>query len=161
VKQLPSDINLKGGGGCLEIECRVNFSRLRGNVAKAQFGLDSMVMASMVPYMPKVTGTFINNTMARSAAVAGTGIVYAAAPPYGRFLYEGKGMVGSTTGSPYAQRGEKKVLVSQYSGKTMAKEFLTYNTSVNPEVQPHWFDVAKERRLAQWLKTVNKTVKSR
>lgn len=144
----------------LTIDCHINFGRIRKNIDKAQFGLDSMIMAAMVPYMPKVTGTFINNTLARSAAMAGTGIVYAAAPPMGRFLYEGKTMVSAITGSTYATRGEKKVLVSEYRGKTNAKENLTYNTIVNPEVQPHWFEVAKENHINAWVDGVKREMES-
>ncbi len=64
-------------------------------------------------HMPMQTGQFINVTKAMSAAVAGTGKVVAAAPPMGRFLYEGRTMVDEKTGSPWARKGARKVLVSQ------------------------------------------------
>ena len=108
-------------------------------------------MNDMVPYMPMITQTFINVTRGMSAALAGTGVVYAAAPPYGRFLYEGKTMVGEESGSPYARYGEKKVLVSQYGGKTMAKENLSYTTTFHPDVQAKWFDAAKKAYQKNWI----------
>ena len=45
------------------IELDVDLSRFEKQYSKAQFALDSMVMASMVPYMPMRTGTFINVTL--------------------------------------------------------------------------------------------------
>ena len=119
---------------------------------KAQFQLDSMVMTHMVPYMPMITGTFINLTKARSASVAGTGYVYAAAPPYGRFLFEGKTMVSPSTGSTYAKKGEKKVLVSQYGGKTNASEYLNYTKTFHPQVSARWFEAAKARYGKSWAR---------
>ena len=62
----------------------------------------------MVPYMPHETGTFINVTRAKSASLAGTGMVCAGTGPMGRFLYYGKGMVDELTGSPWARKRGKK-----------------------------------------------------
>lgn len=119
---------------------------------KAQFKLDSMIMTHMIPFMPMVTGNFINLTKARSASVAGTGYVYAAAPPYGRFLYMGKVMVSPSTGSTWAKKDEEKVLVSQYGGKTRAKENLTYTKTFHPEVSARWFETAKTRYGHSWAR---------
>jgi hypothetical protein len=99
------------------------------------------------------TGLFIDITKAMSASYAGTGIVVAAAPPSGRFLYEGKTMVDELTGSPWARRGARKVLVSQYSGKTNAKPNLTYANGR----QSHWFEEAKDRNAKKWVANVKKT----
>lgn len=137
------------------IECKIKLdtSRLQGNLEKAQFKLDSVVMTDMVPLMPMETGTFINTTKAQSAAIAGTGKVVAAAPPMGRFLYEGKTMVDEKTGSPWARKGAKKVLVSQYAGKTAARENLTYAHGRTS----HWFDKAKKEHLHKWVKITKET----
>lgn len=131
-------------------------SRFERQFARAQFDLDSTIMTHMVPFMPMITSTFINNTKAKSAAIAGTGYVYAAAPPYGRFLYEGKTMVSPSTGSTYAKKGEQKVLVSQYSGKTAAKENLEYTKTFHSGVVSHWFDAAKARYERNWIKMTKK-----
>lgn len=130
------------------MKINVDLSRFEQQYKEAQFWLDSQVMNDMVPYMPHQTGTFIQLTRARSAAMAGTGQVCAGAPPYGRFLYEGKGMVDELTGSPWARKGAKKVLVSEYGGNTRAKENLTYS---NKNATPHWFDTAKKRHGKAWI----------
>lgn len=141
----------------LVVDMDINLGRIEGNFEKAQYLLDNAVMTDMVPYMPMITGTFVNQTKAMSASIAGTGVVYAAAPPYGRFLYEGKTMVSAETGSTWARLGEKKVLVSQYAGRTNAKENLTYTTTFHPEVQAKWFDAAKRAHGKNWIKLVKQT----
>lgn len=127
-----------------DIEMRINLSRFEKQFEDAQYALDSMVMEDMVPYMPHQTGTFINVTRAMSAALAGSGKVVAAAPPMGRFLYEGKVMVDPVTGSPWARAGAKKIVTERD---------LTYS---NPEATPHWFDTAKEKHGKSWIREVKK-----
>lgn len=131
----------------------LDLTRFGPQLSKAQYELDSMVMTDMVPLMPMQTGTFINVTRAMSASYAGTGKVVAAAPPMGRFLYEGKTMVDEKTGSPWARKGARKVPVSQYSGKTNARENLTYSNGR----QSHWFETAKEQNANEWIAHVKKT----
>lgn len=130
------------------IEMDVDLSRFDKQYGQAQWLLDNQVMTDMIPFMPKQTGTFIAVTRGMSAAIAGNGKVYAAAPPFGRFLYEGKTMVDITTGSPWARKGAKKVLVSQYSGKTNARENLTYGRKGATD---HWFETAKKAYGKQWM----------
>lgn len=125
-----------------DIELDVDLSRFEKQYGKAQYALDSMIMTSMQPYMPHRTGTFINVTKAMSAAIAGSGNVIAAAPPMGRFLYEGKVMVDEKTGSPWARPGAKKVVTDRD---------LKYS---NPKATPHWFDTAKENHGKSWVKAV-------
>ena len=122
----------------------VSMKELANRFNKAQYELDSAIMTSMEPYMPRRDGTFINTTKAMSAAVAGTGKVIAAAPPCGRFLYEGKVMVGEKSRSPWAKKGEKKVVTGRN---------LTYSGGG----QAHWFDVAKAADGDEWVKLVKKT----
>lgn len=134
------------------IKIKVDMSRMERNFNDAQYALDSAIMTSMVPLMPHDgTGNFIGRTTAESASLAGTGVVVAAAGPYGRFLYEGKNMVDEKTGSPWARENEKKVLVSQYSGKTQAKENLTYSRA---GAKAHWFDAAKAKDCDKWVDLV-------
>jgi hypothetical protein len=125
----------------------IDLGRFEGQYSRAQYALDSMVMQSMIPYMPKQTGTFINVTQGMSQAIAGSGKVVAAAPPMGRFLYEGEVMVGVTSGSAFAMRGEKKVATG---------ERLQYSTHANPKATDHWFDAAKGAHGKAWI---NKTKK--
>ena len=132
----------KGSGK--NIEVKVDLSRFEKQYGDAQFALDSAVMKDMTPYMPKRTGTFINVTKAMSAAIAGSGTVIAAAPPMGRFLYEGKVMVDEKTGSPWARAGAKKVVTDRD---------LKYS---NPKATPHWFDTAKKNHGESWVREVKK-----
>ena len=62
----------------------------------------------------------------------GTGFVCAAAEPYGRFLYMGKNDGGRADRKSYARQYAKKVLVSQFSGQTAAKENLEYTKQAHP-----------------------------
>lgn len=140
-----------------DIRVTLNMSRFEKQFQRAQYQLDGDVMNSMVPFMPMVSGSFINVTRAASAAVQGSGEVYAAYGPQGRFLYEGKTMVSPSTGSTWAKKGEKKVLVSQYGGKTNAKENLTYTRQAHPKAQAHWFDAAKKQDGKNWVRNVKET----
>ena len=129
------------------IELDVDLSRFEKQYGEAQFVLDSAVMKDMIPYMPHRTGTFINITKAMSATIAGSGTVVAAAPPMGRFLYEGKVMVDPETGSPWARPGAKKIVTDKA---------LNYDASHHPNVTDHWFDTAKKNHVKSWVKTVKK-----
>lgn len=133
--------------GTLSIDANIDLGRIERNIEKAQYFLDSQVMTDMVPYMPMQTGNFIQRTRAMSAAVAGSGIVVAAAPPMGRFLYEGKVMVGVDSHSPFARYGEKKVVTDRD---------LQYSTAAHPKVEKKWFDAAKRDHGSDWVKMAKK-----
>ena len=104
-------------------------------------------MTDMLPYMPMQTGTFQNVTRAMSAAIAGSGKVVAAAPPMGRFLYEGKVMVGVDSHSPFARYGEKKVVTDRD---------LQYSDAAHPKVEKKWFDAAKRDHGSDWVRMAKK-----
>ena len=141
-----------------DIKIKLNLSRFDKQFQRAQYQLDGNVMNSMVPFMPMVTGDFVDVTRAASAAIQGTGQVYAAYGSQGRFLYMGKTMVSSVTGSTWAKKGEPpKVLVSQYGGKTKAKEDLQYTKTAHPKAQAKWFDAAKQADGKLWIKQAKKT----
>ncbi len=137
----------KDAGRNTTIELDVDLTRFNKNYGEAQFALDSMIMTSMQPYMPMRTGTFINVTKAMSAAIAGSGTVIAAAPPFGRFLYEGKVMVDPVTNSPWARPGAEKIVTDKD---------LDYYKGANPKVTDHWFDTAKQKHGKSWVKAVKK-----
>lgn len=138
----------KEGGPGYSVQMIVDLDRFEKQYSKAQFALDSRVMTDMIPMMPKQTGTFINVTSAMSAALAGTGKVVAAAPPMGRFLYEGKVMVGVTSNSPFAMKGEKK---------RVTEKDIVFSTAANPNARAHWFDEAKKANVDEWVKMTKKT----
>lgn len=131
----------------IKLDMRLDLSRFDKQIAKAQYALDSMVMTSMVPYMPMDTGTFINVTRGMSAAIAGSGKVVAAAPPMGQFLYEGKVMVGERTRSAFAAKGERKEVIEKP---------LNYSRHAHPNVTDHWFDTAKKNHGDVWVKKTKK-----
>ena len=127
-----------------DITVDVSLNRFEKQFQEAQYYLDSQIMNDMVPYMPHRDGNFVNVTRLQSAALAGSGKVVAAAPPMGRFLYEGKVMVDPVTGSPWARKGAKKVVTERP---------LTYS---NPKATPHWFDTAKDAHGKAWVKGVKR-----
>ena len=132
----------KDKGPNYQINMEIDLGRFEKQYSRAQFELDSMIMTDMVPFMPRQTGTFISVTRAMSAAIAGTGKVVAAAPPMGRFLYEGKPMVGERSRSAWADKGEKKEVVP---GKL----------DLSPGVD-HWFDEAKSKYCDRWTAKAKK-----
>ena len=127
-----------------DIKVDVSLNRFEKQFQEAQYYLDSQIMNDMVPYMPHRDGNFVNVTRLQSAALAGSGKVVAAAPPMGRFLYEGKVMVDPVTGSPWARKGAKKVVTERP---------ITYS---NPKATPHWFDTAKDAHGKAWVKGVKR-----
>jgi hypothetical protein len=133
--------------GTLSIDANIDLGRIERNIEKAQYSLDSQVMTDMVPYMPMQTENFIQRTRAMSAAIAGSGKVVAAAPPMGRFLYEGKMMVGVDSHSPFARYGEKKVVTDRD---------LQYSTAAHPKVEKKWFDAAKRDHGSDWVRMAKK-----
>lgn len=134
----------------------LSLDRLEKQFQRAQYDLDSTIMTDMEAFMPKQDGTFVNATKAMSAAIAGSGRVVAAAPPFGRFLYYGKTMVDIETGSPFARPAAKKVLVSQFGGKTNVKENLDLSRGINPRAQAEWFEVAKKYYGKVWIRKAKK-----
>lgn len=131
----------------MDAEMEIDLGRFEKQYSKAQYELDSAVMEDMIPYMPMVTGQFINVTKAMSQAVAGSGKVIAAAPPFGRFLYGGKVMVGVESNSPWAKKGEKKVVTDKN---------LDFSTGAHPKAQAKWFDAAKRENIGRWVKQTKK-----
>lgn len=151
------EYSYKKTGKSYSVNMYIDLHRFEKQFSKAQYDLDSTVMTDMEVFMPKQDGVFINATKAMSAAIAGSGKVVAAAPPFGRFLYKGKTMVDIETGSPWARPAAKKVLVSQFGGKTNAKENLDLSRGINPRAQPEWFEAAKKYYGKVWIRKAKKT----
>lgn len=134
----------------MNVKIKLDMSGLDEAIQRAQYALDGAIMHSMIPFMPKVNGNFIQRTVAKSAAVQGTGIVYAGVGPEGRFLYEGKVMVDPVTGSTYARPGAKKIVTERE---------LNYNKLANPDVQKEWFLTAKRKDMKEWEDAMNRAIK--
>lgn len=128
-------------------EMTIDLSRFEGQYSKAQYELDSMVMTSMIPFMPMKYGVFINVTQGLSQSIAGSGKVVAAAPPFGRFLYEGKVMIGERSMSAFAMKGEKKIATDRD---------LNFSKQAHPKVSAHWFESAKESDGKEWIAKTKK-----
>ena len=143
----------------------INLARFEKQYDRAQYGLDSMIMQDMIKYMPKETGTFINETLIMSQPLAGSGVVVAAAPPMGRFLYEGKKMVDSVTG-----KGPRRIPIGpseyifryrKYAKLKATDEPLHYSTKKNKKATDHWFEAAKKAYGKRWIKKAEKTAGGR
>lgn len=136
---------------------RLTFDGVNEKLKKAQYWLDSQVMTDMLPFMPMDTGIFIHNTVSRSSALAGTGLVCAGAPPYGRYLYEGKVMVDSATGKGARRIVLKtgEVIYRHRKGATLVptERPLTYSRGT---AVPHWFEEAKRQHFDDWVAGVQK-----
>lgn len=138
------------------VEMEVDLSRFEKQFQNAQYALDSAVMLSMEKYMPKRDGIFIDVTKGMSESLAGSGTVVAAAPPFGRYLYEGVKMVDEETGrGPFniAKKGEPPEFRYRKGAKLKAtKEPLNYNRNGNPDVTDHWFETAKKNHGESWVR---------
>lgn len=126
---------------------------------KAQYLLDSQVMNDMIPYMPMVSGVFIQNTRTRSAALAGSGVVCAAAPPYGRFLYFGRKMKDSQTGKGPRRMvmPDGEVIYRWRKGATLTatNQPLRYSRA---SAKAQWFKEAKKRHFNEWVGIAKETI---
>ncbi len=102
--------------------------------------IDSRVITLSAPYTPFHAGQLTRS--ATLSTVIGSGeVTYNA--PYARFLYYGKVMVSPTTGSPWAKRGERKVLTAKV---------INYNGA--PRRGSYWFDRMKQNHLKALLQEV-------
>lgn len=143
-----------------DIKIKLDMSRFDKQFQQAQYVLDGEIMNSMVPYMPMESGTFINTTRAASAAEQGSGRVYAAFGPQGRYLYEGKVMVDSVTGKGPMRiptgPGEGDYVLRFRKGATLVPTSrpLQYSRDAHPQATDHWFDKAKKADGKKWVKRV-------
>lgn len=147
LKKFDLDYSRKNGKN-FQIRMHIDNKRFVKQYEKAQYALDNAVMTSMIPFMPMGDGIFINVTRGMSDALAGTGEVVAAAPPFGRFLYNGKVMVDPETKSPWARPGAKKVVTDKD---------IDFLKERNPDAQAFWFDAAKAKDLKKWLEKAKST----
>lgn len=147
-------VRIKGQNGT---EVNLTVEGLNADLRKAQYWLDNQVMTDMIPYMPMDTGTLIQNTVSRSRALAGSGLVCAAAPPYGRYLYEGKVMVDSETG-----KGARRIVLATgeviYRHRKGARLVPTGRdlTFQRPGAEAHWFEAARRDHFDEWVEGVRK-----
>ena len=99
-----------------------------GNVQRF---IDSECIRLMAPYTPYRAG--ILEKSATLGTKIGSGEINQVTP-YARYQYYGKLMVSSITGSPWARRGEKKILTDRD---------LVHDKSKHPMAGPFWFERMK------------------
>lgn len=102
--------------------------------------VDSECIRLMVKYTPAR-----NNILYKSATLGtkiGSGHIYYNSP-YARYQYYGKLMVSRLTGSPYASKGESKVLTDKD---------LKYDKFRHPQAQKLWFETMKTNHKEQILR---------
>ena len=86
-----------------------------GADGRIQRYIDKEVVRLMAPFTPLDTGALQNSVYSRNGEVCYT-------VPYAKLLYYGKVMVSPSTGSPWAKKGEEKVLTQrslQFKGGPM------------------------------------------
>lgn len=130
-----------------DITVNISLNRFEKQFQEAQNWLDGQVFTDMEKYMPFRDGNMRNVSAIMSRSMQGSGRVIAGAPPYGRFLYEGKVMVDPATGSPWARAGAKKVVTDRD---------LVFDKIAHPRATDHWFDAAKTENVKSWVKGVKR-----
>lgn len=134
--------------GRLEIKATDILLRERGlqDMGLVQKFIDSEVIRLMEPYIPMRDGMLVD--AATISTVIGSGLVQQNAPHAG-FQYYGKVMVGEETGSPFARKGEKKVVTDKD---------LVHDKSRHPQAGPFWFERMKADKKEQILRGARKVV---
>jgi hypothetical protein len=87
------------------------------NKGMVQKFIDQECIRMMDPYTPRMNGVLTKS--ATLGTKIGSGVINYNAP-YARYMYYGKLMVSSITGSSYALKGEKKILTTKelkYNGE--------------------------------------------
>ena len=132
--------------GRLEMKATDILLKDRGleTMGKVQKFIDQEVIRLMAPYTPFKAG------MLEASATIGTKIGSGEInqiTPYARYLYYGKLMVSSVTGSPWASKGESKILTDRD---------LQYDTSRHPLAGKMWFERMKADKKDEILEGVRK-----
>ena len=124
-----------------DVKVEINDAKLKARVDRANEILANEAMKDTDKFVPKLTGTLSGGTRVSDGQIIYPG-------PYARYLYHGKLMVDSKTGSSYARKGSTKTL----TGKSInvAKS--------NPMAQPEWFEVSKGLNLEKWKRVFAKAV---
>lgn len=124
-----------------DVKVEINDAKLKARVDRANEILANEAMKDTDKFVPKLTGT-----LSGGARVSDGQIIYPG--PYARYLYHGKLMVDSKTGSSYARKGSTKTL----TGKSInvAKS--------NPMAQTEWFEASKAINLEKWKRVFAKAV---
>lgn len=134
-------------GTRLEMDWAKVNNRLKRNTDQARMVLKNEVVKDTEPYVP-MQGGYLKNSPYESIRKKDDTIVYDA--PYSRFLYYGKVMVGKKSHSPWAKRGETKVVTNKA---------ITFGT-IHPLACAFWFEKSKSMNKEKWLRLSRKVYKN-
>lgn len=101
----------------------------------------------MTPYVPARNLILAGNV--RTYVEGDSGIVHYLSP-YARFQYEGYVMVSRITGSPFARKGESKVVTGRR---------LNHSGARHPLATSEWNKAMKAARMPEYTKAVQNYVK--
>ena len=116
------------------VTVNIDLSWMSKNIPEAQAWLGEQVLQSSRARMPMKTGGLQQRSHTEDG---GKKVVFPG--PYGRFQYMGKVMIGEHSRSPWALKGERKVVTDRP---------LQYSRS---EATSFWFDAAKETDKDAWV----------
>lgn len=122
-----------------DFRTEINLDRFSKQFQQAQWWLGEQVLQGCRAFMPLSTGN-----MQQRSHTESNGKRVAFPGPYARFQYMGKVMVGVESNSPFARKGERKVVTDGP---------LTYSS---PQATDHWFDAAKAQNGEYWVCGVKK-----
>lgn len=118
--------------------------KLAQGCTKAEHTVALQIKKDTSPYVPALTGSLDARTR-----VDGQQIIYPG--PYARYLYYGKLMIDTETGSSYAPKGGTKVVTDKD---------LVFNKAMHAKAQSHWFEASKAKNLEKWVRVADKAVKN-
>lgn len=119
----------------------LNTGRLDSNLREAQKKLNMQIVIDCDPFIPSQQGQ-LRGSVGYPEGLYGREIAYDA--PHAHFQYEGE-LYLAANGSSWAKKDEQKF---------PAGTPLEYHA---PGTTDHWFDVAKEQNMNQWIDLVKRT----
>lgn len=107
---------------------------------RVQRFIDQKVIDGCTPYVPASPDRTLEFSAQVSTEIGGGLVVWNT--PYARYQYYGFVMTDEA-GRTWVGPGETKPVITDRP--------LTYDTSQNPMVGPHWFERSKADNLTEWL----------
>lgn len=129
----------------LKFDLKYEFLKKLGEEAKPASSKAAHSLAVQVQRDTKKYVPALNESLANRTQVDGDTIIYPG--PYARYLYHGKLMVDSETGSAWGKYGATKVLTDRN---------LVFNKSVHSAAQDHWFEASKAQNLGKWKRVAER-----
>lgn len=137
-----------------DIQVDIPDSIITEPASRAEHIVALQAMKDTKPYVPFLTGSLSNRTQVKQkhlrdeTRVEGDTIIYPG--PYARYLYYGKLMVDTQTGSAWARPKTKKKLTD--------KNLVLAHDGVDPQATSHWFEVSKAANIDKWVRISGKAM---